>query len=55
MHFYRYQGDRINEVGKRIEDALVHELDKQPLIVKKLPKAGYPDIESIGIFALALI
>jgi hypothetical protein len=27
----RYQGDRINEVGKRIEDALVHELDKQPL------------------------
>ena len=41
----RYQGDRINEVGKRIEDALVHELDKQPLTVKRLPKAGYPDIE----------
>jgi hypothetical protein len=41
----RYQGDRINEVGKRIEDALVHELDKQPLTVKRLPKSGYPDIE----------
>jgi hypothetical protein len=41
----RYQGDRINEVGKRIEDALVHEIDKQPLTVKRLPKSGYPDIE----------
>jgi hypothetical protein len=41
----RYQGDRINEVGKRIEDALVHEMDKQPLTVKRLPKSGYPDIE----------
>jgi hypothetical protein len=41
----RYQGDRINEVGRRIEDALVHEMNKNPLIVKKLPKAGYPDIE----------
>jgi hypothetical protein len=41
----RYQGDRINEVGRRIEDALVHEMNKQPLVVKKLPKTGYPDIE----------
>jgi len=41
----RYQGDRINEVGRRIEDALVHEMNKQPLTVKKLPKTGYPDIE----------
>ena len=39
------QGDRINEVGRRIEDALVHEMNKQPLTVKKLPKTGYPDIE----------
>jgi hypothetical protein len=47
MHFIRsrYQGDRINEVGKRIEDTLVHEMDKQPLTVKRLSKAGYPDIE----------
>jgi hypothetical protein len=41
----RYQADRINEVGRRIEDALVHEMNKQPLTVKKLPKTGYPDIE----------
>ena len=41
----RYQGDRINEVGRRIEDVLVHEMHKQPLTVKKLPKTGYPDIE----------
>jgi hypothetical protein len=41
----RYQGNRINEVGRRIEDALVHEMNKQPLTVKKLPKTGYPDIE----------
>ena len=41
----RYQGDRINEVGRRIEDALVHEMNKEPLTVKKLPKTGYPDIE----------
>ena len=41
----RYQGDRINEVGRRIEDGLVHEMNKQPLAVKKLPRTGYPDIE----------
>jgi hypothetical protein len=41
----RYQGDRINEVGRRIEDALVHEMNKQPLTVRKLPKTGYHDIE----------
>ena len=42
----RYQGDRVNEVGRRIEDALVHEMNNsQPLTVKKLPKTGYPDIE----------
>ena len=41
----RYQGDRINEVGRRIEDALVHDMNKQPFTVKKLPKTGYLDIE----------
>ena len=35
----------MNEVGRRIEDALVHEMSKEPLTVKKLPKTGYPDIE----------
>ena len=37
----RYRGGRINEVGRTIEDALVHEMNKQPLTVKKLPKSGY--------------
>ena len=41
----RYQGDRINEVGRRIENALVHEMNRHPFTVKKLPKTGYPDIE----------
>ena len=33
----RDQGGRINEVGRTIEDAPVHETNKQPLTVKKLP------------------
>jgi hypothetical protein len=41
----RFQGYRINEVGRRIEELLVNELNKQPLSVKRLPSAGYPDIE----------
>jgi hypothetical protein len=41
----RYQGNRINEVGRRIEEGLVHEMNKQPLIVERLGKTGYPDIE----------
>lgn len=41
----RYQGNRINEVGRRIEEVLVHEMNKHPLIVKRLGKTGYPDIE----------
>lgn len=41
----RYQGNRINEVGRRIEEGLVHEMSKQPLTVKRLGKSGYPDIE----------
>lgn len=41
----RLQGNRINEVGRRIEELLVNELNKQPLNVKKLGSSGYPDIE----------
>jgi hypothetical protein len=39
FHSSRDQGDLINEVGRRIEDALLHEMDKQLLTVK-LPKTG---------------
>ena len=41
----RYQGDRVNEVGRRIEEMIVHEMNKLPLSVKRLGSAGYPDIE----------
>jgi hypothetical protein len=41
----RLQGNRVNEVGRRIEELLVNELNKQPLYVKKLGSSGYPDIE----------
>src|SRR4249919_2104196 len=41
----RYEGGRVNEVGRRIEKGLVNEMDNQPLSVKQLPKSGYPDIE----------
>ena len=43
----RFQGSRVNEVGRRIEELLVNELNKQPLSVRKLGSAGYPDIEII--------
>jgi hypothetical protein len=41
----RYEGSRINEVGRRIEEALVNEMNKLPLRVRRLGKTGYPDIE----------
>jgi hypothetical protein len=41
----RFHGTRINEVGRRIEELLVSELNKQPLSVRRLPSTGYPDIE----------
>jgi hypothetical protein len=41
----RLQGNRVNEVGRRIEELLVNELNKPPLTVKKLGSSGYPDIE----------
>ena len=41
----RYEGARVNEVGRRIEEALVNEMNKLPLTVRRLGKTGYPDIE----------
>jgi hypothetical protein len=41
----RLQGLRVNEVGRRIEELLVNELNKESLSVKKLGSSGYPDIE----------
>lgn len=40
-----YKGRRINDVGRKIEPQIVHELNKPPLQVKLLGKTGYPDIE----------
>jgi hypothetical protein len=43
---FRYEGRRINEVGRRIEETVVNEMNKPPvLIVRRLGKSGYPDIE----------
>jgi hypothetical protein len=41
----RFQGNRINEIGRRIEETIVNEMNKSPLAVKRLAKSGYPDIE----------
>jgi hypothetical protein len=41
----RFQGDRPNDVGKRIEEVFVQELRKTKLIPKLLSKSGYPDME----------
>lgn len=40
----RYEGRRINDVGKRIEEAFVEELKKSNLTPTLLTKSGYPDI-----------
>jgi len=36
----RYEGRRINEVGRRIEQGLVNEMDKHPFKVKQLSIPG---------------
>jgi hypothetical protein len=41
----RFEGNRINEVGKRIEEAFVEELKKTKLKPQLLRKAGYPDMK----------
>jgi len=41
----RFQGDRPNDVGKRIEEVFVQELKKTELTPLLLPKSGYPDMK----------
>jgi len=41
----RFEGNRINEVGNRIEEAFVEELKKTRLKPELLKKAGYPDMK----------
>ena len=43
----RSKSARVNEVGRRLEESLVHELNKQPLSVRQLKSSGYPDIEVV--------
>jgi len=46
----RYEGKRINEVGRRIEEAFVEELKKTNLISTQLKSSGYPDIKIVDQF-----
>lgn len=40
------KGRRINEVGRRIEEIMVNEMNKPPILtVRRLGKTGYPDLE----------
>lgn len=41
----RYMGQRINDVGKQIEDQIVQEIKRAPFEVNKLGESGYPDFE----------
>jgi len=43
----RFEGRRINEVGRRIEEVFVEELKKTKLIPFQLSAAGYPDIKIV--------
>jgi hypothetical protein len=46
----RYEGKRINEVGRRIEEAFVEELKKTKLQPTQLKSSGYPDIKIVDQF-----
>jgi hypothetical protein len=46
----RYEGKRINEVGRRIEEAFVEELKKTKLLPTQLKSSGYPDIKIVDQF-----
>jgi hypothetical protein len=43
----RSKSARVNEVGRHLEESLVHELNNQPLSVRQLKSAGYPDVEIV--------
>lgn len=44
---FRSRSSRPNEVGRRLEESLVNELNKQPLSVRQMGSSGYPDIEVV--------
>ena len=41
----RFRGQRINDVGKKIEPLIVEEIKKTPLEITRLGLSGYPDFE----------
>ncbi len=41
----RFRGNRANDVGKRMEEAIVEEMKKTKLKPNKLGASGYPDLE----------
>lgn len=41
----RFEGNRINEIGRQLEPYIVRDLDTTPFKVTQLASQGYPDIE----------
>lgn len=41
----RFHGNRINDIGKKIENQIEEEIRKTPLEIIKLGSSGYPDFE----------
>jgi hypothetical protein len=41
----RFRGNRINDIGSKIEGLIEAEISKTPLEISKLGKTGYPDFE----------
>ncbi len=41
----RFTGERINDVGKNLENLIVEEIRKKRLKVNRLTSSGYPDLE----------
>jgi hypothetical protein len=46
----RFEGKRINEVGRRIEEVFVEELKKSKLKPVQLTASGYPDIKIVDSY-----
>jgi len=46
----RFEGKRINEVGRRIEEVFVEELKKSKLTPLQLTSSGYPDIKIVDSY-----
>lgn len=45
--YARFHGNRINDVGKNFENAVLQAIDKSGLSIIKLTKMGYPDFKLI--------